>query len=137
MFQMSLPIPEKFHDLFSRPILAALTTLNSNGQPHTVPVWCDFDGEHVRVNAPAATKKARNLLVNNKLSLLVMDPESARHWIEIQGTVGELRDEAHGARDHINKLSEKYTGNPVYQPYGASGIGRQMYVIEAVKINGH
>ena len=39
--------------------------------------------------------------------------------------------------EHINKLSEKYTGNPVYQPYGASGINRQMYVIEAVKINGN
>ena len=133
---MSLPIPEKFHDLFSRPLLCVLTTVNPNGQPHSVPVWCDFDGERVRVNAPAATKKARNLKVNPKLSLLVMDPQNAGHWIEIQGHIGELIDEAHGARDHINKLSKKYTGNAVYQAYGASGIGRQMYVIEALKING-
>ena len=134
---MSLPIAENFHDLFRRPLLCALTTLNPDGQPHTVPVWCDYDGEHVRVNMPAATKKARNLKTNPKLSLLLIDPDSSRHWIEIQGYAGELRDEAHGARDHINKLSEKYTGNPVYQPYGASGIDRQMVVIEAVKINGH
>ena len=133
---MSLPIPENFHDLFSRPILCALTTINRDGQPHTVPVWCDYDGEHVRVNAPAATRKARNLKANPKLSLLVIDPQSPSHWIEIEGHVGELRDEAHGAREHINKLSEKYTGNPVYQAYGASGLNRQMYVIEAVKING-
>ncbi len=134
---MSLPIPEKFHDLLSRPILCALTTLNPNGQPHSVPVWCDYDGEHVRVNAPAATQKARNLQKNNKVCLLIIDPQSAYHWIEIQGHVKEMRDEAHGAREHINKLSEKYTGNPVYQAYGASGLNRQMYVIEAVKINGH
>ena len=133
---MSLPIPEKFHDLFTRPLLCALTTINPDGQPHTVPVWCDFDGQQVRVNAPAATKKARNLRSNPKLSLLVMDHQKAGHWIEIQGHVGELIDEAHGARDHINKLSEKYTGNPVYQAYGASGLNRQMVVIEAVKING-
>jgi PPOX class probable F420-dependent enzyme len=133
---MSLPITENFHDLFSRPILCALTTINPNGQPHSVPVWCDFDGEHVRVNMPAATRKARNLKRNPKLSLLVIDPQSTRHWIEIQGYVLEMFDEAHGAREHINKLSEKYTGNPVYQAYGASGIDRQMYVIEAVKING-
>jgi hypothetical protein len=86
---------------------------------------------------PAATKKARNLQVNPKLSLLVIDPQNSGHWIEIQGHIGEVIDEAHGALDHINKLSKKYTGNPVYQPYGASGIGRQMYVIEAVKINGN
>jgi PPOX class probable F420-dependent enzyme len=133
---MSLPIPEKFHDLFSRPLVCALTTVNPDGQPHTVPVWCDFDGEHVRFNCPAATKKARNLQVNTKLSLLLIDTQNPFHWIEIQGHVGEVRDETHGARDHINKLSEKYTGNPVYQAYGASGINRQMYVIEAVKING-
>lgn len=133
---MSVPIPENLHDLFTRPILCALTTINPNGQPHTVPVWCDFDGEHVRVNAPAASKKARNLKTNNKVSVLIIDPQSTHHWIEVQGYVGEMCDEAHGAREHINKLSEKYTGNPVYQPYGASGIDRQMYVIEATKING-
>ena len=134
---MSLSIPEKFHDLFSRPLLCALTTVNPDGQPHSVPVWCDFDGEHVRVNMPAATKKARNLQLNHKLSLLVIDPQNTGHWIEIQGHVGKFIDEAHGAREHINKLSEKYIVNPVYQAYGASGIDRQMYVIEAVKINGH
>ena len=134
---MSTPIPEKLHDLLSRPILAALTTVNPDGQPHTVPVWCDFDGEHVRFNAPAATKKARNLQLNHRVSLLVIDPQNSGHWIEIEGHVDAFIDEAHGARDHINKLSEKYTGNPVYQAYGASGIGRQMYVVEAVKINGH
>ena len=134
---MSLSVPEKFHDLFSRPLLCALTTINPDGQPHSVPVWCDFDGEHVRFNAPAATKKARNLKLNHKMSLLVIDPRTTGHWIEIQGHVDKFIDEAHGARDHINQLSEKYTGNPVYQPYGASGTDRQMYVIEAVKINGH
>ena len=134
---MSLPIPEKFHDLFSRPILCALTTINAHGQPHSVPVWCDFDGVHVRVNMPAASKKARNLQANPKLSLLVIDPQNGGHWIEIQGHVGQLIDEAHGSQEHINKLSEKYTGNPVYQPYGASGINRQMVVVEAVKIHGN
>jgi PPOX class probable F420-dependent enzyme len=134
---MSLPIPEKFRDLLTRPILGALTTISPSGQPHSVPVWCDFDDEHVRVNMPAATKKARNLRGNPKLSLLVIDPQNSRHWVEIQGQVGALNDEAHGAREHINKLSEKYTGNPLYQAYGASGIDREMIVIDALKINGN
>jgi len=133
---MTLPITENFHDLFTRPILAALTTVNPDGQPHTVPVWIDFDGTHARVNMPAATKKARNLKRDDKLSVLIIDPNQNYHWIEIQGRAAEIRDEAHGARDHINQLSQKYTGNPVYQPFGASGINRQMVIIEATKING-
>jgi PPOX class probable F420-dependent enzyme len=134
---MSLPVPEKFHDLLTRPILCAMTTINPDGQPHTVPVWCDYDGKHMRVNSPAGAKKARNLEKNNKLSLLVIDPQNSGHWLEVQGHVGEVYDDAHGSLDHINKLSEKYTGNPVYRAWGTSGSNRLMYVVEATKINGN
>jgi PPOX class probable F420-dependent enzyme len=135
MWTMSLPISEKFSDLFSRPILCAFTTLNPDGAPHTVPVWCDYDGAQVRVNLRASTKKARNVQRNSAVCLLVIDPDNPGHWIEIQGRVGELRDEEHGAREHINALSQKYTGNPVY-PFTAQGNERQMYLIDALKING-
>jgi PPOX class probable F420-dependent enzyme len=132
---MSLPITENFHDLFTRPLLCAVTTINPDGQPHTVPVWVDFDGEHARVNFPVDTKKARNLQTNDKLSLLILDPQNNGHWIEIQGHIGEVYDEAHGAREHINQLSAKYTGNPVYKDWGRTS-DRRMYIIEATKING-
>jgi PPOX class probable F420-dependent enzyme len=130
-----LPIPEIFFDLFTRPILCAFTTVNPDGQPHSVPVWCDFDGAQVRVNLRAGTKKARNVQTNSAVCLLVIDPDNPGHWIEIQGHVGELRDEDHGACEHINALAEKYTGNPVY-PFTANGNERQMYLIDAVNING-
>jgi PPOX class probable F420-dependent enzyme len=130
---VSLPIPEKFHDLFTRPLLCAFTTLNPNGQPHTVPVWCDLDEGHVRVNAPAVTKKARNVQTNPKVSILVMDPQNPGHWIEIQGQVGETRDDAHGAREHIDKLAHKYTGGP----YTRDTRDRVMMIIDALKINGN
>jgi PPOX class probable F420-dependent enzyme len=132
---MSLPIPQKFHDLFSRPILCAFTTINPDGQPHSVPVWCDFDGEYVRVNLRAGTQKSRNVQTNTNVCLLLIDPLSPGHWIEVQGHIGDFRDEAHGAREHINKLAEKYTGNPVYA-YTSNGLDRQMCVIEAEKIHG-
>ena len=58
--------------------------------------------------------------------MLLIDPQNPGHWLEIQGQVGALHDAAHGAHEHINQLSEKYTGNPVYQAYGDSGVDRQM-----------
>ncbi len=133
---MTVAIDPKFHDLFTRPLLCALTTINRDGQPHTVPVWCDYDGERVRVNAPAATRKARNLARNPKLSILIIDPQNGGHWVGVEGYVLEMRDETHGARDHINQLSAKYTGNPVYQDRGRNGSERCMYIIEATKVNG-
>lgn len=133
---MAAAIPESTLDLFERPLLCALSTINPDGQPHSVPVWVDYDGTYVRVNSPAAARKARNMDVGTKVAVLIIDPAENYHWIEVQGHIVEVRDEAHGARDHINKLSLKYTGNAEYQGWGNSNIDRTMYLIEPDKVHG-
>ncbi|MEP7286124.1 MAG: PPOX class F420-dependent oxidoreductase [Chloroflexota bacterium] len=134
---MTVSIPDSTQDLFERPILCALSTINPNGQPHTVPVWCDYDGTYVRVNCPAASRKARNMKQGSKVTVLVLDPQNPGHWIEVMGHVAEIRDESKGARDHINSLSYKYTKNPVYQGFGGtSNEARLMYIIEPDKVHG-
>src|SRR5512136_2378045 len=134
---MTVPIPDSTRDLFERPLLCALSTVNPDGQPHTVPVWCDFDGTYIRVNCPAATQKARNMKQGSKVTVLVMDPQQAYHWIEAMGHIVEVRDERNAAREHINRLSQKYTGNPIYQGFGGrSNVNRLMYLIEPDKVHG-
>ncbi len=133
---MSVPIPDSTRDLFERPLLCALSTINPDGQPHAVPVWCDFDGTYVRVNCPAATRKARNMKIGSQVTLLIIDPTQAHHWIEVMGHIVEIRDEGQGAREHINSLSKKYTGNRVYQGFGQSNLNRLMYLIEPDQVHG-
>jgi PPOX class probable F420-dependent enzyme len=133
---MSVPLPDSTLDLFERPLVGALSTINPDGQPHTVPVWVDFDGTHVRVNCPAATRKARNMKQGSKVTVMVNDPEQNFHWVEVMGHIVEIRDESNGAREHINSLSMKYTGNAVYQGFGNSNVDRRMYVIEPDKVHG-
>lgn len=129
-------VPASIHDLLGdRPIVCAFSTNNPDGQPHTVPVWFDFDGTNIRVNSPAATRKARNMTVGSKVTLLVIDPDNAYHWAEIMGHVVEVNTEANGARDHINKLSLKYRGDPVYKSWGGRVEERMMYVIEPDKVH--
>lgn len=43
-------IPASHRDLVDCPRVAALTTVTRDGYPHTSVVWCDFDGETIRVN---------------------------------------------------------------------------------------
>ena len=43
-------VPATHLDLVECPPVAALTTLAPDGSPQTSVVWCDFDGETVRVN---------------------------------------------------------------------------------------
>ena len=70
------------------------------------------------------------------MTVVVVDPQQPYHWIEVMGHIVEVRDESAGARDHINGLSQKYTGNPVYQGVGNSNQNRMMYVIEPDKVHG-
>lgn len=132
---MTTQLPTSTLDLFDRPILAALCTTNPDGQPHSVPVWVDRDGDTVRVNCPDSTRKARNMQVGSKVTVLIIDPQQSYHWVEVQGHISEIRDEAHGARDHINSLSQKYTGQN-YKGYGNVSQVRLMYLIEPAKVNG-
>ena len=133
---MASEIPSSVQDLLGdRPLVCALSTINPDGQPHSVPVWFDFDGTNIRVNSPDTTRKARNMNPGTKVAVLVIDPENAYHWVEVMGHVIEVRGETEGGRDHINKLSMKYRGDPVYKSWGGKVESRSMYVIEPDKVH--
>jgi PPOX class probable F420-dependent enzyme len=133
---MAAEIPASVHDLLlDQPVVCALSTINPDGQPHTVPVWFDFDGTYIRVNSPDKARKARNMALGTKVTLLVIDPANYYHWVEIMGHVIEIRPEAEGGRDHINKLSLKYQGEPEYKSWGGRVETRSMYVIEPDKVH--
>ena len=110
----SLPIPSSHLDLLTRPICGVFTTLGHNGQPQSTLVWVDLDGGRALVNTTLQRQKGRNLLGNQKVSLLVVDPGNTSRFIQIRGNA-ELVTE--GAHEHIDALTRKYTGHPAYYGY--------------------
>lgn len=133
---MAADIPHSVHDLLlERPLVCALSTINPDGQPHTVPVWFDYDGTNIRVNSPASARKARNMQLGAKVTVLVLGPQNAYHWVEIMRHVTAILPDAEGGREHINTLSLKYRGDPVYKSWGGRSENRVMYVIEPDKVH--
>ena len=98
-------IPAERIDLLERPLVGRLSTLMPNGYPQTHPVWYDFDGLHVRVNTMRGFRKERNMRADPRVTLLVIDPANADHWIEVRGLV-ELTEE--GAAQHLDSLAWRY-----------------------------
>ena len=123
---------EKYSDLFKKKAFANLGTLMKDGSPQVTPVWCDFDGKHVRVNSARGRVKDHNIRRDPRVALSIVDPENPYRYIEIRGKVVEVTEE--GADDHINSLSNKYLGNPVY-PYRQPGEVRVLYKIEPEKFS--
>jgi Pyridoxamine 5'-phosphate oxidase len=55
-----------------------------DGYPQTSVVWCDFDGEHVRVNTMRGFAKERNMRRDPRVTLLCYDPrEPLRYRVQI------------------------------------------------------
>jgi PPOX class probable F420-dependent enzyme len=104
-------IPASHLDLAECPPVAALTTLAADGSPQTSVVWCDFDGDVVRVNTMRGFAKERNMRRDPRVTLLCYDPRQPLRYLEIRGTVVEMTED--GAGRHLDELASKYLGRPV------------------------
>jgi PPOX class probable F420-dependent enzyme len=129
---MATEVPEKYADLFKKKAFANLSTLMQDGSPQVTPVWVDYDGKHVRVNSALGRVKDKNIRRDPRVSLAIQDPENPYRYVEIRGKVVEITQS--GADDHINSLSQKYLGNPVY-PYRKPGEVRVLYKIAPEKFS--
>lgn len=108
---MSLPVPVSHLDLLTRPIHGVLATLMPDGRPQSSLVWCDYDGECVRVNTTAERCKGRNMRADPRITLLVVDPDDTSRYIEIRGDAELVED---GALAHLDALTRRYTPHPRY-----------------------
>jgi PPOX class probable F420-dependent enzyme len=104
-------IPASHRDLAECPPVAALTTVTLGGYPQTSVVWCDVDGQCLRVNTMRGFAKERNMRRNPRVTLMCFDPQRPFRYLEIRGTVTEMTEA--GAAGHLDALASKYAGRPV------------------------
>ena len=129
---MSTKIPESHLELFEKPVIAGLATIMPDGQPQVNPVWCDYDGTYVRVNSAKGRTKDKNMRTHPQVTLLLVNPDSVWHWVEVRGTVEEITED--GADAHIDLLAKKYLGVDSY-PFRSADETRVMYKIRPTRVN--
>jgi PPOX class probable F420-dependent enzyme len=107
-------IPKSFQDLFAdetKSILFLATTM-PDGSPQVTPIWFNTDGEYLLINSAKGRTKDRNMRARPKVAVAIMDPQNIYRYIQLRGKVIEITEK--DAREHINTLSKKYTGNNVF-----------------------
>ena len=104
-------IPASHRDLAQCPPVAALTTVTRDGYPQTSVVWCDFDGQCLRVNTMRGFAKEQNMRRNPRVTLLCYDPRRPLRYLEVRGVVVEMTEA--GAAGHLDWLASKYARRPV------------------------
>jgi PPOX class probable F420-dependent enzyme len=94
---------------------AAFTTLLPSGQPMTHVMWVDADDDYLLINTEVHRQKYKNVTHDPRVTVTIIDRNSAYHYAEVRGRVTEeVRGEA--ARANIEDLSQKYTGEPYTNP---------------------
>jgi len=128
---MASPIPQKYLDLFAKKAFGHLATVMPDGSPQVTPVWVDYDGTHVRFNSARGRVKDKNIRRNPQIAISIQDPDNPYRYIEVRGRVVKITES--GADDHINKLSQKYVGKPVYAKTRPDEV-RVLYEMEPQKV---
>ncbi|GIV77018.1 PPOX class F420-dependent oxidoreductase [Litorilinea aerophila] len=123
-------IPQSHVDILQKRAFAHVATVDDQCMPQVTPVWVDYDGQYVLINSAKGRKKDRNLRAHPQVALSIQDPDNPYRYLGIQGRVVEITEE--GARAHIDKLSQKYTGKD-YGPIPETEI-RVIYKIEPQRV---
>ena len=130
---MSEPrIPEKYLDLLTtKPELAHLSTLMSDGRPQVTPIWFSYEQGLIVLNSARGRVKDNNMRARPHVALSIVDSQNAFRYLQIMGTVVEVSEQ--DADEHIDQLAQKYLGKPRY-PWRQPGEVRVIYRIRPDRV---
>ena len=115
-----MPLDEDTVRLAQGKNLATVVTLMPDGQPQALLTWVDTDGEHLLVNTEPQRQRAKNVRRNPRITVLIHSDSDPWDWSEVRGRVVDTVGGSE-AREHIDKLSRKYTGTAYQPPVGPEG----------------
>ena len=128
---MELPGPVKA--FLQKPNFAVLATVSPSGRPQATPVWYLVEDNGILINTSQGRVKLRNLKVNPRVAVTVVDLENSYRYVQIQGKVVTV-DTDHGARD-IDRLSMRYHGRPYQYPPTDAPERRVTILIKPIRFN--
>lgn len=99
-------IPKDHEDILTKRSFAHIATIGPNGEPHSSPVWIDWDGEYIKFSQTTARQKYKNLRRDSRIALSALDPEQPYRYLEVRGEIARVEDDPDNA--FINKLAKKY-----------------------------
>lgn len=125
--------------LIDQPVAAAVATLSADGTAQLTPNWINHDGTHIYLNSVRGRLKDRNLRARPDVTIMLVNPENAYHWITIYGVIEQCIDEddsdqGHLATESIDALSQSYLGTTPYPLRDPQGEVRVLYKVRPTRI---
>lgn len=129
---MTAEIPAHLLHLLTDPNFGSLATVRPDNTAQVNPMWFEFDGEHLLFTHTSKRAKFRNLKKNPSMALAVFDPRNPQSYIEVRGTLTEVREDPTGA--FYVRLGKRY-GNAAQTP-PPDKADRVVLVMSITKVHG-
>jgi len=126
-------LTEQQQEFLDNPYVGVVTTLREDGSPQTTVVWVDREDGLVSFNTAYGRRKPENLAADQRLSLLVLDPNDPYRWLALDGTAELTTD---GSDAQIDRLAKKYLGKDEY-PWRTPEEQRVTVRIRPQRIDAH
>ena len=109
---------------------AVIATNGPDGLPQLSAIWFIVENGVLQMSVTESTQKYRNLVADNRSTLLIFDPASTNYYAEIRGTVSLSPDLAYR---FANRLGKKYSTD--MRSFDGDGARRVILALEPSKIN--
>ena len=86
-----------------------LTTVRSDGRPHTIPVWFLWDGETILIVSQPNTQKIRNLRSNPNVTLALDGSDEGGDVVVLEGQADLLKEKV--AELNLSGYYAKYSSS--------------------------
>ena len=130
---MAVPLPDELLELLAQPSPCFVATIMPDGSPQLTQTWVSTDGEHILINTPDHSQKARNVARDPHVALNVVDPGNTSRYFAVRGRV--VATTPQGGAESIDEISRKYLGRP-YPNFGGRPETRMILTSEADSVRG-
>jgi PPOX class probable F420-dependent enzyme len=104
------PVPADVDEFLQRPNPAVIASLRSDGSPHSVATWYDWENDRALVNMDEGRVRLRFMRHDPRVALTVLDDDDWGRHVSLLGHVVSLEEDVE-LRD-IDRLAVRYTGGP-------------------------
>ena len=128
---MPLEIGPRLKAFFDEPLPMIVGTTRPDGTVQMTPVWYEYRDGQIWLNGGPKRDWVKHMERDPRVTLFVLDPKQMFRWAQIQGRLVDTS--AEGADDHIEHLSQRYTGGP----YGNPKVDRLIVRIAPERVTGY
>jgi PPOX class probable F420-dependent enzyme len=104
------PLPPELVEFLRRPNPAVIATVRSDGSPHAVPTWYEWQDGRLLVNMDESRARLAHLRDEPRVAITILNGPDWYSHLLIRGTVVEIRPDP--GLDDIDRLAHRYAGRP-------------------------